>query len=71
MKKEIKEILRKHGAYIAEDVSVSVAKGVLKALPEILQATDNKFDDLLIPLISVIEPKILEILDKIDGEEEN
>lgn len=66
--KTLAEVLKKHGVEIAEEQAVAFVKGVFKALPEIAAATPNKVDDLVVPLLSVLEPKILEALDKIDGQ---
>ena len=57
------------GLNIAEDAAVSAAKAVFKAMPKIAAITENTIDDLLAPLIMTLEPKALEMLDKIDGEE--
>ena len=64
----IAEILKKHGLDIAEDVAVLAVKSVFNALPEILLATENKFDDLLIPVLGVVKEPIMKLIDKIDGE---
>lgn len=68
MKADVKGILKEAGLEIAEGMSVLTVKACFKAIPKILQATENKYDDLLIPVISILEPKIIEVLDKIDGE---
>ena len=68
-KKKLVEILKKNGLNIAEDTAILAVKSIFKAIPEIVKETENKVDDLLIPLISVVEPSILKLLDKIDGEE--
>jgi len=67
-KAKLVEILKEEGVNIAEDQAVSLVKGVFKALPKIAEATENKVDDLVVPLLLVVEPKVLEVLDKIDGQ---
>lgn len=67
-KAKLVEILKSEGVEILEDQAVSLVKGVFKALPKIAAATENKVDDLVVPLLMVVEPKILEVLDKIDGQ---
>jgi len=67
-KSTLSEILKKHGLSIGEDVAVLAVKSILTALPEILEATENKFDDLLIPVLDVVQEPILKLIDKIDGE---
>lgn len=68
MKSAIVDILKEQGLDIAEDVVALTIKAVLKGLPKILEQTENKYDDLLIPLLKVIEGPLLELVDKIDGE---
>ena len=70
---EIKELivieLKSAGLNIAEDAAIAAAKAVLVVLPKIVAKTQNKYDDLLLPVLSVLEPKLMELLDKIDGVE--
>ena len=68
-KKELKEILKEQGLDLAEETVTTVVKGVLKALPAIVTATENKIDDLAIPILLVLEPVLLSYVDKIDGKE--
>lgn len=70
LKKTLLEELKKEGLNIAEDAAVGAVKAVFKALPRVVLASENKFDDLLIPILGVVEPKVLELLDKIDGEDD-
>jgi hypothetical protein len=63
----IAEVLKKNGLELGEQLAGDVVKGVFKSLPEILLLTENKFDDLLIPLLGIIEPQIMTLVDKIDG----
>ena len=63
------EILKKHGLDIAEDAIGTTIKGIFEALPEILLRTENKYDDMLIPLLGVARPQIMKLVDKIDGKE--
>jgi len=62
--------LKKAGLDIAEDAAVSAARAVIKMLPKVVAATENKIDDMLIPVLGILEPKLLELLDKIDGEDD-
>ena len=65
----LKDILKAQGLDLAEDAVALVVKGVLKSLPAIVTATENKFDDMLIPLLAVVEPQLMKLIDKIDGQE--
>lgn len=67
-KAQLVEILKSEGLEIAEEQAVALCKGVFKALPKIAQATENKVDDLVVPLLLAVQPKVLEVLDKIDGQ---
>lgn len=62
--------LKKQGLDIAEDAAMSTVKAVVKALPPFFLATENKYDDLLVGILPVIEPSLLQVLDKIDGEDD-
>lgn len=61
--------LKKEGLDIAEDAAISAVKAVFKSLPAFFAATENKYDDMVVGLLPVIEPQIIMLLDKIDGEE--
>lgn len=69
-KEMLVEELKKAGLNVAEDAAVGVAKALFVALPKVFVATENKYDDMLIPVFGVIEPKVLELLDKIDKEDD-
>ena len=60
--------LKAKGLDIAEDVAVKVADAIFDTIPKILRATPNKFDDLLIPVLAVVKPKVMALIDNIDGE---
>lgn len=68
-KEIIVEELKKEGLNIAEDAAIIVAKAIFRVLPKAAAATENKYDDLIIPVIGVLEPKVMELLDGIDKEE--
>jgi predicted histidine transporter YuiF (NhaC family) len=61
--------LKAKGMDIAEDTAVALVKAVLELIPEVVAATPNKVDDLLIAIIPVVQPALMDLLDKIDGEE--
>ena len=62
----LKEALKAEGLEIAEETAIAVAKAVFRSLPAFVLATENKYDDMLIPVFMVIEPKVIEILDSIN-----
>lgn len=69
LKKLIVDEFKAEGMDIAEDVAVRLVKAAFKVLPKVVLATDNKMDDLLIPLLAVVEKPVLQALDKINGHE--
>ena len=64
----LSEELKKAGLNVAEDAAKSAVKAVLKVLPAYALQSENKMDDLLIPILGVIEAPLMELIDKIDGE---
>lgn len=70
IKKMIVEELKNGGLEVAEDSAVKAVKVLFKLLPKIVMATPTPYDNLLIPLLPVIEPAVLELLDQIDGKED-
>jgi len=67
---DIGEILKEEGLEIAEDTVAAMVKATFRILPLLAKKTSNKYDDLLIPVLAVIEPKVLEMVDKIDGKDD-
>ena len=63
------EELKVVGLEVGEESAKAAVRAVFKSIPRIVLATENKVDDLLVPLLGIIEPEIIKLLDKIDGEE--
>jgi hypothetical protein len=63
----ISDILKGEGLEVAEDMAVATVRGVMKALPKIADAIPGEIDDMVISILVAMEPKILSMLDKIDG----
>ena len=63
------EELKKEGLDVAEDALIGVVKALFKAMPKFFVATDNKYDDMVIALLPLIEPEIIKMLDQVDGKE--
>lgn len=61
------EELKKEGLDLAEDAAVGALKAAVRVMPKFFLATENKYDDLLISLMPVLEPELLKLIDKIDG----
>jgi len=67
IKKIIVDAFKEEGLEIAEDVAIKMTKIAFKTIPKIVEATENKVDDYLIPLLALVEKPVLNALDKIDG----
>jgi len=53
---------------LGEDMVRQIYKEVLrKAIVKIVEDSDNKFDDMIIPFLSQLDAAILPMIDKIDG----
>lgn len=63
-KPKISDILKEAGLEIAEDTAASAVKAMVNALPKIIKLSENKLDDLLLPILEVVNPKLLEMLDE-------
>ena len=69
-KKVLIKELKQAGLNVGENAAKEVVKAVFKAIPKFVLATENKADDLLVAILPVVEPHVLSLLDKIDGEVE-
>ena len=66
LKAILKEELANAGAEVAEEAAIAALKGIMKAAPRIAAATENTVDDMFIPVLALIEPKLIELLDQIN-----
>jgi hypothetical protein len=67
LKKEIENEFKAAGIELAEEGAIKVANVIFKMLPKIASETDNKIDDMLVPLLGLVQPQVIELLKKIDG----
>lgn len=67
LKQEIVKEFKNAGLELTEEAAIKLVQVAFKVLPKVLVATENKADDMLIPLLMIIEPKVIELLGKIDG----
>lgn len=62
--------LKKAGLSIGEDVAKAVIKDIVRPFAaEYIAKSENKIDDLLLPFLDQLETALLNMADKIDGEE--
>jgi len=73
MKETVKEVLMRNlkseGLDIAEDTAKALTKAVFKTLKEVAAATANPIDDAVVAILGQFEDKLIELEDKIDGEQ--
>lgn len=57
---------KKEGLELGEEAAKLAVGAVLRSLEKIVVATDNKYDDMLIPLIGVMKPQLMKLVDEIN-----
>lgn len=62
--------LKAVGIDLAEDVAVDAARALFSGLEKVVIATENKTDDLFLPLIAILKKPAFDALDKIDGKDD-
>lgn len=67
--KDLVERLKPHGLELAEDSAKVLVEQVLAWVKDSALASENKFDDLTLAVLPVIEEYVLKQVDKIDGAE--
>lgn len=60
------EVLKSEGLEIAEETAILAAKAIFKSLPAIAAVTENKIDDMFVPIVVMIQGPVLELLDDIN-----
>lgn len=60
--------LKQEGLNVGEDAVKGIVKAVFRACPKFVMSTKTPYDDFLIPVFPIAEKRILEAVDKIDGE---
>ena len=68
MKQETLDQLKGLGLQGLEDVSKTTVETIFKVIELIVQDTDNKIDDMVLPLLPFMKEKVLFIVDKIHEE---
>lgn len=66
MEQDMKDILKAEGLEVMEEASKAAIIAFIKAAPKLALASPNKYDDLLIPLLGVIEPALLKLAEEIN-----
>jgi hypothetical protein len=71
IKKELVDALKDNGLEVAEDAVLTLFKVMYPFITRFVLATPNKLDDIVVVLLPVLEPIILDYIDKIDGKKDN
>ena len=65
---KLKEKLKEKGLDLAEDVAEDVVSAVFETAEEVIKETPNKIDDMFLGILGLAKPRVLDLVDKIDGE---
>ena len=68
MSPELKEKLKAEGLDLAEESVKDIVENALNTIRAIVKVTENKYDDMALPLIELAEKAIMDAVDKIDGQ---
>lgn len=69
-KNEFIEFFKSEGIDVAEDMAVAAARSIFNLLRVLLPKMSKDFGVISGPMIDLIEPQVLKMLDKIDGEDD-
>lgn len=69
-KSEIIDVLKEEGLDLAEDLAVNAVRGAISLIKTMLPKINSMVAILLIPLLDQLEPVLLDMLDKIDGQDD-
>lgn len=58
--------MKAEGLELAEETAKLALKAIMRALPKVVQASENKYDDMLIPVLAVVEPQIMKLIEDIN-----
>jgi len=67
--KSLGDLLKEKGLDVAEDAAKLVVEAVFEFAEEAVKKTENKYDDVALAILPVVKPIVLDLVDKIDGEE--
>lgn len=70
LKKEVLEIMKGKGLDVAEDAAVMAVEAAFALMIALVPKVSNGLGGIIVPIIAIIKPKILAILDEIDGEDD-
>jgi hypothetical protein len=68
VKAELLADLKAQGLDVAEDALKGIVEAVFGAVEKLIQASPNKYDDMLLAFLPLAKPMVLELVDKVDGQ---
>lgn len=60
------EELKKEGLELAEESAKMAAHAFLNSVEKMIVASENKYDDLLLPLVGIAKPELMKLIDEIN-----
>lgn len=69
-KKDITKILKEEGLDITEDMAVTAVKGAFRLIAVLVPQISKGLGGIIGPLVAIVEPQILALIDQIDGEDD-
>jgi hypothetical protein len=66
MNEEMQAILKSEGLEALEEGTKAAIKSFIKSAPKLALASENKYDDMLVPLLGVLEPALLKLAEEIN-----
>lgn len=70
LKDEINETLSSAGMDVAEEAAVMVVEAAFALMALLIPKVSNGLGAIIVPMIAIVKPRVLEMLDKIDGEDD-
>jgi hypothetical protein len=60
------EELKKEGLELGEESAKMAARALFGSIEKMVVASDNKYDDMLLPVIGLVQPKLMDLLEDIN-----
>jgi len=70
VKAEILDSFKSEGLEIAEDTAVAATRAVFNIMRKVVPKVSFGLGGIINPLLNIVEPKVLAILDHIDGKDD-
>lgn len=70
LKKQIAELFKVRGLDVAEDMAVLAVTAAFDLLILIIPKVSAGLGAIIVPMVEIVKPKVLELLDAIDGKDD-